>query len=762
MKAFISHNSAQKDFAERIAEQIGYDQCIIDKHDFSPAYRTMDEIIEKIDSSIIFVFLISRESIESPWCKNEVRLARQRVREGKLELFLPYIIDSEIDLEMIKCKFEWIVSEETYNLKLFRSPVMVARDIELKIRQIERRKNNVIRALDEIFEGRNEQINEFQAKKSKKRKAKSLIISGRSGTGRHRFSQRCADDIGYCGKYFFESVDLPDSGMLSDLIVQLNPITCLYSQEQLTDILRSDETRQLDAAVELLNEIYRYQGRIRINDINVIVDYKSDLNGWFAKLLGHPNLKEILGIFLISSSHMRASYESGNPNIIAIRMPELSKTDREIILTRYLSYFSNGNNTEEDYTDEDIGFFVDKLRQSPSQLVEIAEIIARSGVGEAKRSVENIRCEGDNRISELLKSFVDNDVAINFLTLLAHTGMMSYEDIKGVYNDEYSKLQPILEDLIVHSIVYETGVSSSILRIDTAIGDYLIRIKKTIPSKIKQCLQSYLHTTVDNAASLVESPSLYMMRCKQALEDNRFNLENLLLPSIAMNHLISLYHSGDSYERVIAFAHQLLDNDLPISLDEELKQEILFWECLALAHIRNREEFYNRVQGINDRSNQCFLKGFFKNRSEDYIGAIRDFETALKFNPSMNKAKREIVFSYIHMKQYDDALKYAKENYEGAPDNSYHITAYFQCLLFKKGRTKQDEVIMGQLIERVRDSFLPDKEEVEAGMTLLWKVRIPGYDRTLLYDEVREIQNKYPGHKYIQDVASSCFGYLDR
>ena len=232
MKAFISHSSAQKTFAEEIANQIGFDQCVIDKYDFSPAYRTMDEIIEKIDSSIIFVFLISRASIASDWCKNEVRLAKQKVSEGKILLFLPYIIDPGINLEIVKRDFEWIVSEETYNLKLFRSPIMVARDINLKFRHIERHKYNAIRALDEIYEGRNEQINEFQTKKVKKRKAKSLIVSGRTGTGRHRFSQRCADDICYKGKYFFESIDLPDSGRLSDFIVQLNPITGLYSQEQ--------------------------------------------------------------------------------------------------------------------------------------------------------------------------------------------------------------------------------------------------------------------------------------------------------------------------------------------------------------------------------------------------------------------------------------------------------------------------------------------------------------------------------------------------
>ncbi|WP_294598334.1 hypothetical protein [uncultured Rikenella sp.] len=95
-------------------------------------------------------------------------------------------------------------------------------------------------------------------------------------------------------------------------------------------------------------------------------------------------------------------------------------------------------------------------------------------------------------------------------------------------------------------------------------------------------------------------------------------------------------------------------------------------------------------------------------------------------------------------------MEYAKENYKVAPDNSYHITACFQCLLCKHNRSKDDERIMHQLIEHVKESFIiPDKEEVETGMALLWKVRTPGQDRTQLYNEIKTIQ------KNILDINTS-------
>ncbi|MBD5396539.1 TIR domain-containing protein [bacterium] len=757
MKAFISHSSAQKDFAIKIAEQIGFDQCIIDTYDFSPAYRTMDEIIEKMNHSTILVFLISQESLKSDWCTNEIRLAQQRIEQGKLKLFLPYIIDPNIDINNVREKFEWIVSTETYNLKLFRSPIMVARDLNLKFRKLEREKSQY-RDSDDIFEGRNDKINEFQSKKSKKRRAKSLIISGRPGTGRKRFCQRCADDVGYSNRYFFETISLPNSGQLSDFIIQLNPITNLFSEEKLKNILRSEESLQLDAAVKLLNEIYKYQGKIRIIDNNVIVDYKSNLSNWFVKLVNHPDLQSTLGVFLISTTHIRANLELSNEGIIAIHMPAFSREDREKILTRYLDHFGH---TE--CSDEDIAFFVDKLKQSPSQLVKIASIIATSGLGEAKRNVEAIRQDGDYRIAELLNSIKDDNEAIGFLTLLANNiGTISYDDIKAIYGDNYEKISPTLEKLITHSLVYEIGASSSLIHIDPAIGDYLVRTKRQIPKWLNENLNTYLNDTIHHVTSIAESPSLYIMRCKKIMEDGRFNFKDLLLPSIAINHMISLYHSGHKYKDVVLLCHQLLDDDLPCSLDDEVRQEILFWECLSLCHLQMAEQFYNRVNSITDTASKFFLKGFFKNRTSDYKGAISDFQQALKINPSMNKAKREIVSSYMHLKLYEDAFKYAKENYEISPDNGYHITAYFQCLLLKRNRTTDDVAVMNKLIEHVHNSFLPDKDALESGMKLLWKVRTPNTDRSNLYNEIKEIQHNYSGHKYIKDITNYCLSYLNK
>lgn len=92
IKAFISYSSAQKTFAEEIAKTLGFDNCFIDSRSFENGMKTIDEIYKAIGCSTIFVFLISKEALNSAWVKEELSNVRDYVDEGKIT-FLPFIVD---------------------------------------------------------------------------------------------------------------------------------------------------------------------------------------------------------------------------------------------------------------------------------------------------------------------------------------------------------------------------------------------------------------------------------------------------------------------------------------------------------------------------------------------------------------------------------------------------------------------------------------------------------------------------------------------
>lgn len=758
MRAFISHSSRQKEVAEKIAQIVGYDQCVIDAFDFAPAYKTMDEIVSKIEASVVFVFLISRESLESDWCRQEVIQARGLVQRGLLKLFLPYIIDESLDLDIIRNKYEWLVNKDTYNLKLFRTPIMIARDLELKFRNLEREYSGSL-AIEDIFVGRNNKIETFQEDKADKRHAKSLIVSGRTGTGRHHFIKRCADEVGYRHNYYFETIDLPIYAGPAELITMLNPITGLHSGEELQQILRSSEDLLLKEAAAQINEIQKYQGKLIINDNNVIVDYKSDLADWFDKLLRCKDLNPRLSIFVVSPTHLRTSIAVRHPNLIAIELQEYTKADRRKIL---LAILDKLNFT--DFSDDDVNYFVDKLRHTPSQLRNIANIIVRNGVMEGRRNVEKLRYEGESLISTLLEEFRDNETAMTLLTLIAQTGMISYADLQAIYEESYNdELMTVINQLLSHSLLHETGASRSILQIDSAVGDHLVRIKKELNPAIKKKLNAFLNRMVNNFEMLAESPSSYMMKCKQCMENPKFDVQNLLLPSIAVNYLISLYRSGTDYKRVVEFCQTLLDDNLPIPLRDDLKQDILFYECMAMAHLQDRDGFFSLLTQVTDKYQKKFLQGFFWNEAGDYPKAVQEFLVALKLNPSSKQAKRALVSAYLMDGRYLDAYKYAKENYEQSIKtsvNGYHVTAYFKCLVYKPDKTAEEKSLMPRLIQQVRESDLPDRDELVAGMELMLFVRDMKNSRKAKYNRIVELNHQYPDHKFVKDIVNNSYSYL--
>ena len=133
IKAFISHSSKQKAFALELVERLGRDFCIIDCYNFEPAYKTLDEIYRKIDESTVFVLLLSHESLCSKWVEKEIKYALENLSPDKLNRFWPYIIDDKLNVD--DCP-KWMRDDECFNLRKFKSPYILARDIEQKFRKI--------------------------------------------------------------------------------------------------------------------------------------------------------------------------------------------------------------------------------------------------------------------------------------------------------------------------------------------------------------------------------------------------------------------------------------------------------------------------------------------------------------------------------------------------------------------------------------------------------------------------------------------------
>lgn len=225
IKAFISHSSKQKkDFVEPLVELIGRDSCIIDSYDFHAAYETLEQIYSSMGKCSIFVFLVSKESLESDWCKKELARAYDMLNNSEQLRFWPFIIDENVKIEDTP---EWIHKTKCYNLKYFKTPLALAREIEQKFREIIWRENPYLMNKETLLVGRNSDIDAFEEKyySSRTSKLRAAIISGRDGVGKEAFTTQCLQKIGKDKETIPFKIDLSPKEGIEDFILGLNSIT---------------------------------------------------------------------------------------------------------------------------------------------------------------------------------------------------------------------------------------------------------------------------------------------------------------------------------------------------------------------------------------------------------------------------------------------------------------------------------------------------------------------------------------------------------
>jgi hypothetical protein len=74
-------------------------------------------------------------------------------------------------------------------------------------------------------------------------------------------------------------------------------------------------------------------------------------------------------------------------------------------------------------------------------------------------------------------------------------------------------------------------------------------------------------------------------------------------------------------------------------------------------------------------------------------------------NPSFTRAKRELVNVLQRQHKFGEALDLARENYERDPANSYHMLAYFRCLVRKPGHTHEEIQLLKHFLEIAPQMF---------------------------------------------------------
>lgn len=741
IKAFISHSSADKDFVRHLVDLLGRDYFRIDCYDFDSAYRTMDEINRSIEESTQFILLISKDSLSSPWVEKEIGTAKRLLRSR----FWPFIIDRQVSLEDVP---GWIRDEDVLNLKYYDTPELLARDIEQKFRKIVWGANPLTKMRESVLAGRNADIDKFENKylSGKGNKLRAVLISGRDGVGKDFFAKQCAVKTGYSPEIEPFRILMQDKDRIENFIIYLNMIAGDFNEDSLKDLLSKPEKEKISAAITLINHLLDMNSVIFIQDSFSCILPTKDIPEWLNDILSSTSLNSQIGLYILSKIAPHPYIEADHPQICHIPLLPLDTQDRKKLF--YLAAKSFNINIP----DADADYFVKKLMQSPEQILEAVQVINTSGLNAAKKGIDLLVSKGDKRIGSILKEFTHDELEV--ILTLSKFEYLKFSTLELFFEERYDEALRTVNKLYNWGFASYFGPSEEFVRLDASLCDYVYRNKLSLPADLDLHINDVLNTLLANEPSITEDSSLFLYDIKKRLLSGKSTHSDYMIPSIVIKSIMDLYNRKE-YEDVICLCDIVL-KDNHYYYDSEVVREIEYWLCLALCRRKNTERFKEEVHKV-DGNDFNFLWGFYNRLMGDYEAAKNSLDKVLQKSPNHRRARREMVSVLIMQGQYPDALKLAEANYKSDPDNTYHILAFFRCLVRKPRLDADDIKTLNELKKAIENNFSPKKDSILAAMDIDYKSYVSHIVPQEIVKIIDEYKCKYPQSKEIERAANEYY-----
>ena len=257
---------------------------------------------------------------------------------------------------------------------------------------------------------------------------------------------------------------------------------------------------------------------------------------------------------------------------------------------------------------------------------------------------------------------------------------------------EIAQLNPIYDDILrklrTFSICSFSGASGEYVKINTMIGDYILRSSFELSEEIKQIINNKIAVFSQNINNKDYMQYLafpeFNFYVKEQLKKKETLPTRFLYSTVYVQSIVELYNKAQ-YIQVINLVKDMKDSGLFENSEKDTQSIIQFYYCSSLAR-RKSIEFESEVSFFADSDSYLsynFLKGFNYRIQGKFQFAENSYLKVLERNPKHDKARRELVQLYINMQDYDIAYDLSKQNYNEYPDNIYQMQAYFDCLIHK-------------------------------------------------------------------------------
>ncbi len=669
IKAFLSHSSADKArYVRTVAEKLGPGFSVYDEYTFEAGMQPLEEIVRGLDDSQLFVVFISDAALSSEWVQTELGLAREKLTEKLIKRVFPIIIDPNITYKDPRVP-QWI--KDGYNLKYVSRPVVCARRIKQRLREISWDKNPRLRERDSIFVGRNELISQIEIRVDNLDLPPPIcfLASGLPRIGRKSLLRHGLIKCNVAKQsYEFPSIYLGREDSLEDLLLKLYDLgfSDIKYPENLMGI--SIEER-VDIAEEVSKDIAKAQELIIVHDEGCLVGHTGDFHPWFTELLERLQTIE-RPLFLVSSKYrLRPDNARNRPYVFSISVPELTYHERNGLFKRLLEF--------EDITisRDDFGFFCGLFQGFPDQLRFASDLISDNGIAGAKKQSHLITEFNSDKAATILARYSENEDVLEFLYLLSEFEFISFDFLFSLVDED--RYMPLVEELLSEAVCDYVGIEKEFIRLNDVIRDYVRRNRLALPDRFQRKLKDHLDSFIQDADVEGRDVSDILYSMKEGIKAGRVVPDTYLIPSHFLASMRELYQERGHLDRVIELADRLLEKKH--LLDQTVEQDVRYYLCLSLARKKD-QRFLKEVQEIHG-AEHAFLLGFYYRLQGRANDAIRSLNKCINEPVVSKRAKRELVQVYLSIEDYESASDLARDNYENNRRNPYHIQAYLYTLI---------------------------------------------------------------------------------
>lgn len=599
--------------------------------------------------------------------------------------------------------------------------------------------------LDTMMVGRNTDISKFEDKFQSIDgiNLKALIISGRKGVGKDTFAKQCMNKVGFPYETEPYRISTKPHENIENFIVYLNMILCRYNDVALKRVLALQPKEKAHEAVTMLNELYETRTVLFINDNLSCILPNRELSEWVNDILTDTDLNNQLGMFIMTPQIPNSYIETKHPQVAHIQLQPLDKKDRRKIFVNCIrAYGLDG------ITQADIDFFVDRLLQSPSQIIQVAEALSNNiPMPLVKKDINTIVEQGDMSIKPILDSF-NEDEQRYILIIMSRMDFISYELLEAIFKERIIEAMNTIYNMMEYGIVTSFGPSSQFFRLDHYVSDYIRRCHFIMPIDWENSVNEVLESRITSSNNITEDTSLYLYQLKQQVISGKGNLSGYLIPSVVVSSVMDVYNDKN-YPLVVTICDEVLNGVHPYYYD--MLRELRYWLCLALCRLQN-ERFFEEVKEMQG-ADFWFLRGFFNRVGEKYLDAEKCYRKALSFAPNLKRAKRELVTALLAQNRFEPALSLAKENYEQDPDNSYQIHGYFRCLVRKRQINRDENSMLVALLDAMKSNYSDKHEEMFASMNIEYQAYVCHKSPSEMFSIIDEAERRFPNSVNVERAS---------